>query len=176
MTLSICTTLSINVSFGNHAPLLRHTNNLFCKHDRKSGKRISAGNPEGANQALPQFFYSLQQNCLPLRKVMCDLLACKNKTILLPYPVDLQKFKRMKKLGDDFRKKYGIARVCCHVCCIYTGKKRAFLILLKQQNPCLITNLFGLAKSHQAHTLKYRRRIQKIVKNPPKNVLFVGRC
>ncbi|MEK6972828.1 MAG: glycosyltransferase family 4 protein [archaeon] len=120
------------------------------------------------------FFYSRCNKIVcPSEKVMCDLLACKNKTILLPYPVDLQKFKKDEKLGDDFRKKYGIAKSV--VMCVASIQERKGIFDFIEAAKSLPDYQFvWVGEIPSAHTLKYRRRIQKIVKNPPKNVLFVG--
>lgn len=120
------------------------------------------------------FFYSRCNKIIcPSEKVMSDLLACKDKTILLPYPVDLQKFKKDESLGSDFRKKYGIVKPV--VLCVASIQERKGIFDFIEAAKSLPDYQFvWVGEIPSAHTLKYRRRIQKIVKTPPKNVLFAG--
>ena len=101
-------------------------------------------------------------------------LAClqKIKLFCCHTLVDLQKFKKdEKKLGDDFRKKIWIAKSVVMCVASIQERKGIFLILLKQQNPCLITNLFGLANI--SPYLEIPAKNPKDCEKSPKNVLFV---
>lgn len=126
-----------------------------------------------ARQYLNFFYSRCEKIICPSEKVVNDLQSCRDKRILLPYPVDLNKFKKDEKSGLDFRKKYGITRQII-LCVASIQERKGIFDFVDAAKSFLQYDFVWVGEIPDTHTLKYKRRIKRIVNNPPKNVIFVG--
>lgn len=123
-----------------------------------------------------QFFYSRCAKIFcPSEQIMEELKAHKNRTILLPYPVDLNKFRKDRGVGESFRKKYGIPFEKKVVLCVASIQERKGIFDFLEIAENFPEHQFvWVGTIPQIRTLKYKRKLQKIVANPPANILFTG--